>query len=395
MWVKIKSILSKCMPTLFYFIILSAIFFFLPLGLFLMVGMSTDAGANTYSIYILEDVLGLLFAFFMPFIMLAMFYGIPGLILFLFRKKINFSLLLYTLFVFLYSLPFGVMMLYAHGNTSLEYKVERQKEIKIEKGCIIEGTELYDICNRYLSTNDINTIKSLLELDSTVLSYDYRYITDYMDYIEFTDEKLAMKRIEGYYGVEYIDDTHITFNKSLLKLSKIINELRLKDDITVEKVHSKLEEFISGKANKSLDPYGVVDDLYRTIPLMVTFENIKLLNDASSVEGKSEYMQDLLLKTEIGFTLYRVKYYVEGKAYNYQYGDKVTIESDKLYLSYIDLLEELLEEDNLTVDYVRDRLISYSDKNGLKVKDRELNAMQVFYNPKTLAEIKLQNEKEY
>lgn len=392
---KVKKLLKCCMPTLCYFIVLSMLFFFLPLMLFLLIGMSTDAGMNSLSIYVLEDVLNLIGVFFMPFITIGLFYGIPGIVMFIFRRKLKFNLIVYVILMFLYSLPFGVMVVSVHGNTSLEYKVEREKEILIRKGYIIEGTDWFDICNRYLSTDDLGTIRSLLELDSTVLSYDYRYISDYMDYIKFIDVKIAMKRLEDYYGVDYIDDSYIVFDKSLLELSEILNTFRCKSDLTVDEVHNKLTEFISGKSNTKGDGLTIDDDLNRTIPLMVTFENIKLLGDASKLSDKSAYMQNLVLKSEIGFTLNRVESFVKGNAYDYQYGDTITIEDDKLYKEYTDKLNMLLEEDNLTVDYVQSVLKGVNSRYGLDIEDRELNDMQIFFNQITLEEIEIQNEKGY
>lgn len=139
---RIKRFLKDSVTTLCYFIGVSVLMPFLPIGLLLMVGMSTDSGMNSLSIYIMGDIFQLLLMSLIPFMCLGIFYVVPGIVLFVINttKKIGFSFKYYTLFVLLYSLPFGGMLFGLHGNFDIAYKEERNKQILIANNHIIDGT---------------------------------------------------------------------------------------------------------------------------------------------------------------------------------------------------------------------------------------------------------------
>lgn len=215
-----------------------------------------------------------------------------------------------------------------------------------------------------------------------------------MDYIKFTDIDLAMRRLEEYYSVKYIDDSYIVFDKSLLKLSGMLNTYRLQEDVDVWELHKDINAFIGGKRNNRGDSYDTVGDLERTIPLIIAYESIKLMGDVGRLGDDSEYIQDLVLKSEIGFTLTRLDMFIKGNAYDYQYGEDTTIEDNVLYREYKALMEGLKEVEKLSIGVLSEELKDFSLKNNLDLDNRELNAMQVFFDIKTLDETNWLNSRD-
>lgn len=379
----IKKIISKIKtfsPTVILFLITFTLTLPINLGLFIAVAMSTDSGMNSLSIYILRDLAALVTALFLPFITLIIFgHFIPIIIMLLLRKKVKFSIKLYLLLLLIQSLPFSFMMFGLHANTSLSYREERINEIKIEKGEIVEGTDMYNLLARYLELDNIKDVENMARQDKLILSYDYIYIRDYLDYIDFVSDDEFLEMATSIYNKEFPDISYIRMNKYMNLYLDMVNEF-IDKNMSIKDVHNKIKMFMNKKINHyASDNRNIDDDLEYSVPLIVTYENINILNRAQKEYDNSEH-EDIIFKGNLGYSQSRVELFVKGKAYNYQYGENETIKDNKIYVDYCQMIDDLRNEDLLTKEKVIDTIKAFSEKHNLNLENDILNKLQIAFN---------------
>lgn len=376
---KVKDNRKANLPTILLFTI-TFILQSVPVGIGMLfaVGMSTDSGVESLSVYILEDLISLIsMAFLLPlFLLIVCGQWIPLAIMFCSRKKVKYNIKLYLILLFIQCLPFNIMLIGLHANTSLEYRNERINEIQINNGKIVAGTTMYDLLSRYLELDNIDDIRDMAKQDKLVLSYDYIYITDYLDYIGYKSREGYSERITSIYNQDFPKIDHVEINKYILSYLDMVSQF-IDLDMTVEEVHNKIKGFMNKKIEHSaLDDRSVDDDLEYSLPLIIAYENINILEKATR-EHLDDKDADLILKTGLDSSKYRVKMFVEGNSQEYQYGQENPIKNRRLYKKYCHMIDNLKNEDILTKDKVINTITSFSKKNNLDLENDNLNKLQI------------------
>ena len=146
----IKKNIKNNMATLKLFLISATLQLPVHLGMFLVVGMSTDSGMNEMSVYKVGDLFCLIFMSFIP-IFLFIIYGqfIPLLIIVNSRlkemknksKDKKYNMKLYMILLIIQSAPYILMLFALHSNFDIDYRKERISQIKWERGEMVEGYE--------------------------------------------------------------------------------------------------------------------------------------------------------------------------------------------------------------------------------------------------------------
>ena len=146
----IKKNIKNNMATLKLFLISATLQLPVHLGMFLVVGMSTDSGMNEMSVYKVGDLFCLIFTSFIP-IFLFIIYGqfIPLLIIVNSRlkemknksKDKKYNMKLYMILLIIQSAPYILMLFALHSNFDIDYRKERISQIKWERGEMVEGYE--------------------------------------------------------------------------------------------------------------------------------------------------------------------------------------------------------------------------------------------------------------
>ena len=379
---KIKTILKNNSKTLLIFIAAFIVSLPINIGLLLVVGMSTDSGMNEFSVYILKDLLYLISVSLIPAFMLVIFAHLLPLFLMLCfnkSKKIKFNIGLYLILVALQALPYSAILFQLHSNFSLDYRAERINEIKIENGEIVEGTFMYELLSRYLKLNNLDDIRDMVKQDQLVLSYEYSYITNYLDYIDYLSEEDALKKALKIYNQDFPEDRHyITFDRFTFLYLDMIKEFE-DPNITVEEVHNKVNSFM-GK-NMSYNPHDgrtIDDDLEYSLPLIISYENTRILERIS--KGFSDKQtEQVVLETRLQDALFRVTNFVNGNSYDYQYGEDIQIKDSELYKEYCVLLTALLIDEELTPDKVSEKLNDFNKKHSLDSNNENLKQLQILF----------------
>lgn len=381
---KIKNIVKNNILTLALFIISNILQVPVHFGMFLAVGMSTDSGMNEMSVYIIRDLLSLICMLFMPIIMFIILGQFIALIIIIVTSRLDkkknkskkFNIKFYIILLIVQSAPYSSMLFNLHSNFDIDYRQERILEIKRDKGEIVEGTLLYDLCIRYLNLNDISDVKEMAKQDALIYSYEYKYISDYLDFIEYQSREKTLEKVLKIYEQDFPNDDYIIFNKSIFEYLDMIDKF-IDEDIAIEDVYKNINKFM--KKNIKFNPgdgRSTIDDLNYSLPIIITYENIRVLSALNNEYADDKYDKNKI-KEMLKDSLDRVIYYVDTNSYYYQYGKETQLKDSLIYKQYCDIVNNLISMDYLNPRIINERLGWINEDFKLDLKNPKLLDLQI------------------
>lgn len=380
---KIKNIVKNNISTLVLFIISNILQFPVHFVMFLAVAMSTDSGMNEMSVYIIKDLLSLICILFMPIIVFIIFGQFIALIIIVtsrLDKKKNkskkFNIKFYIILLMVQSAPYSSMLFGLHSNFDIGYRQERILEIKRGKGEIVEGTLLYDLCIRYLNLDDISNVKEMAKQDELIYSYEYKYISDYLDFTKYQSTEKTLEKVLKIYKQDFPNDDYITFDKSIFDYLDMIDKF-INEDLTIEDVYEDINRFM--KKNIKFNPHdgrGTVGDLNYSLPIIITYENIRVLNALNNEFDDDKYDENKI-KEMLKDSLDRVVYYVDTNSYYYHYGKEAQLKDSLIYKQYCDIVNNLISMDYLNPRIINERLGWINEDFELNLKNPKLLDLQI------------------
>lgn len=375
---KILKIFKENKPTLILFIVFGILFIPIHYGMIMMIGMSTDSAMNEYSVFLPKDLLNLIFIGYTPFIVFVLFGQCIPLIIILYNLKKSkiFNLKLYIVLLLIQSLPYSALICSLHANTSWSYALEKIERVTRKPGTIHKDMVVYKLCDRYRNLDNISDVKEMAKQDKLINSYEYKYISEYLSYIDYQYMPDSLAKVLTIYNQDYPNSSYIIFDKIMFEYLEMIDKF-INEDLEIKDVHNDVDEFL--KKNISYNPddsRNEQDNLNYSLPIIITYETIKIIRVLDDESADEEY-DSVKIKKELEYSLYRVKQYVEIHSDDHPDEDGTQLRDSELYIQYCKVLDGLIKLGYFKPETIKDNLNIVIRNFELDVKNPKLVQLQV------------------